>query len=103
METQQSGYTPRCGPEVKNKRSSAKDGALDNPGGEPDPTKGVRRRCKRPRPPPLVGHTIRFHNNSKYFAQKSADVQIMKNPDYLKILRTGQIPPHYGCLLWTAP
>jgi len=53
METQQSGYPPRSGPEVKN-GSSAKDGAQerlimhDNPGGsELDPAEVVRRRCKK--------------------------------------------------------
>jgi len=32
METQQSGQAPRSGPEVKNGRSSAKDGALERLG-----------------------------------------------------------------------
>jgi len=51
METQQSGHAPRSGPEVKNGKSSAEDGApeaqiRDNPEGELDPAEGVRKRCK---------------------------------------------------------
>jgi len=30
-ETQQSGYAPRSGPEIKNERSSAEDGAPERP------------------------------------------------------------------------
>jgi len=52
-ETQQSDYTPRSGPEVKNRRSSVKNGAPErfnasNPEeGELDPAVDVRRRCKK--------------------------------------------------------
>jgi len=55
-ETQQSGHAPRSGPEVKNGRSSAKDGALerhmrDNPeGGELDLADDVRMHCKKNSP-----------------------------------------------------
>jgi len=51
METQHSCHASRSGPEVKNGRSSAKDGAgearmQDSQGGdESDPAEGVRRRC----------------------------------------------------------
>jgi len=58
METQQSGHAPRSGAEVKNRRSSAKDGtperlrSWNNPaGGELDPAEGVRRRCANVSPP----------------------------------------------------
>jgi len=52
-ETQQSGHTPRSGPEVKNGRSSARDGAekahmLDNPKrGELNSADNVRKRWKK--------------------------------------------------------
>jgi len=49
-ETQQSGHASKSGPEVKNGRSSAKDGTpeTDNPeGGELDPAEGVRRCCNK--------------------------------------------------------
>jgi len=56
-ETQQSGHAPRSGPEVKNRRSSAKRWRAgearthDNPGGgESDPAKGVHRRCMKNSP-----------------------------------------------------
>jgi len=48
----QSGHAPRFGPEIKNRRSSAKDGVgeaqmWNNPeGGELDPAVDDRRHCK---------------------------------------------------------
>jgi len=50
-ENQQSGHAPRSGPEVKNGRSVAEDGALERLGcrtvkeDDSDPAEGVRRRC----------------------------------------------------------
>jgi len=49
-ETQQLGHAPSSGPEVKNGRSCAKNGARmrDSPGGvESYPAEGVRRRCTK--------------------------------------------------------
>jgi len=52
-ETQQSGHVPRSGPEVKNGRSNAKDGASERlrcgtiQENLLDPAEGVRRSCKK--------------------------------------------------------
>jgi len=53
-ETQQLGHAPKSGPEVKNGRSSAKDGApqrlgcgTDKEEVSQDPAEGVHRRCMK--------------------------------------------------------
>jgi len=65
-ETQHSGHAQRSGPEIKNGRSGANDGAperlkcgsRDDPeGGELDPAVDVRRRCEKNSPSGFLAQT----------------------------------------------